>query len=56
MPIIQVKPAMIICDLRPDTSKPIASWASGAGNTICQQPGLQLRCDGGTKDSVRDFG
>ena len=37
-PIIQVKPAMIICGLRPGTSKPIASCASGAGNTPCQQP------------------
>lgn len=37
-PIIQVKPATIICGLRPGTSKPIASCASGAGNTPCQQP------------------
>jgi PKD repeat protein len=35
-PIIQVKPAMIICGLRPGTSKSIASCASG--NTPCQQP------------------
>lgn len=37
-PIIQVKPTMIICGLHPGTSKPIASCASGAGNTPCQQP------------------
>ena len=37
-PIIQVKPTMIICGLRPGTSEPIASCASGAGNALCQQP------------------
>ena len=38
MPMIQVKPATIICGLLPGTSKPIVSCASGAGNTPCQQP------------------
>jgi hypothetical protein len=57
-PIIQVKPAMIIRDLRPDTSNrshprrlaPVTHFASS------RTAASLLRCDGGTKDSVLDFG
>ncbi|MGA9507190.1 MAG: hypothetical protein WBV55_00955 [Candidatus Sulfotelmatobacter sp.] len=44
-PIIQVKPAVIICGLRQTDP----SCASGAGNTTLPAAGRQLRCDGGTK-------
>jgi hypothetical protein len=40
---------MIICGLRPGTSEPIASCASGAGNTPCQQPDGSLVATAGQK-------
>jgi hypothetical protein len=43
MPIIQAKPGMIICGLRPGTSKPIASCACGAGNLARSRPAASLR-------------
>jgi hypothetical protein len=54
-PIIQVKPAMIICELRSYTSND-RILRVGAGNTLCQQPDGSFVATAGQKIRIGILG